>query len=125
MKRGDITIVALIIIVLAWFIFSSLTKNGSEAEAAFATISVDGQFYDKVKLTEEPYEIEIKTDHGYNLLKVSNYGIEMIESDCPDHICIGFGHIHNTSENIVCLPNKVFVEIEGNDSEEGVDAIVS
>lgn len=125
MKRGDMAIVALIVIALAWFGYSSLLGNRSDEEAAFASIYVNGELYDEVALTEEEYEIEIHSERGYNRLKVSNYGIEMVESDCPDHICIGFGHIHSVNEKIVCLPNRIFVEINGADDEEGVDAIVS
>jgi len=130
MKKGDIAITALIIIVLGFFIFSSFGKEHSHAhdeEVAYALIYVDGDLYEKVALTAEEREIEIKTDAGYNLLKVHDYGIEMVESNCPDHICIGFGHIHLVRENIVCLPNRIFVEIQGGDdpNSEGVDAIVS
>lgn len=125
MKRGDLAITALIIIILAWFIFSALGKKHSHEEAAYASIFVDGELYQQVELTEEAYEIEIKTNHGYNVLKVSQHGIEMLESDCPDHICIGFGHIHNPGTNIVCLPNRILVEVNGERDAEGVDAIVS
>jgi hypothetical protein len=125
MKRGDIAITALIIIVLAWFAFSSLGKDHTDDHAAYAAIYVNGELYDHIALTEEEYEFEIKSERGYNLLKVSQYGIEMIESNCPDHICIGFGHIHSSGDNIVCLPNRIFVEIEGSPDSEGVDAIVS
>lgn len=127
MKRGDIAIVALIVIVLSWFGFSFFSNSYSHNHeiAAYASIYVNGELYDEIELTEEEYEIEISSELGYNLLKVSNYGIEMVESDCPDHICIGFGHIHLAHENIVCLPNRIFVEIQGADHSEEVDAIVS
>lgn len=125
MKRGDIMIAALLIVALAWFGYSALGGSRSHEEAAFASIYVNGEHYDTVALTEEEYEIEIRSERGYNRLKVSNYGIEMVESDCPDHICIGFGHVHSVNEKIVCLPNRVFVEIIGPDDEEGVDAFAS
>ncbi len=47
----------------------------------------------------------------------------MTDADCPDKICIQTGEIHQVGRNIVCLPNKVHVEIVGS-SEDGVDAIV-
>lgn len=125
MKRGDMAIAALILIALAWFAYSTLGKNNDHEEAAYASIYVNGEHYDEVMLTAEEYEFEIKTERGYNRLKVSEYGIEMVEADCPDQICIGFGHVHSTNENIVCLPNRVFIEIHGSDDAEGVDAIVS
>ena len=125
MKRGDFAIVALLVIVLSWFGYSLLGGSHSDEHAAFASIYVNGEHYDTVALTEEEYEIEIRSERGYNRLKVSDYGIEMVESDCPDHICIGFGHIHSVNEKIVCLPNRIFVEVLGADNEEGVDAVAS
>lgn len=125
MKRGDIAIAVLILIALAWFAFSALKDSQSFEQAAFASIYVNGEHYDEVALTEEEHEIEIRSERGYNRLKVSNYGIEMLEADCPDQLCIGFGHIHATNEKIVCLPNRIFIEVHGADDSEGVDAIVS
>jgi len=125
MKRGDIAIAAVIVIALAWFAYSSLGGKPKHEEAAFASIYVNGEHYDEVALTKEEYEIEVTTERGYNRLKISNFGIEMVEANCPDQICLGFGHIHSTIENIVCLPNRVFIEIHGSDHSEGVDAIVS
>jgi len=123
MKRGDIAIVALLLVALAWFGYSALGESRSEEKAAFASIYVNGEHYDTVALLKEEYEIEIRSERGYNRLKVSDYGIEMVESDCPDHICIGFGHIHSVNEKIVCLPNRIFVEVLGADNEKGVDAV--
>jgi len=125
MKRGDIAIAALIFIALSWFAYSALGKDNKHEEAAYASIYLNGEHYDEVVLTKEEYEIEISSERGYNRLKISNMGIEMVEADCPDQICLGFGHIHSTSENTVCLPNRILVEIHGADDAEGVDAIVS
>ena len=42
-----------------------------------------------------------------------NYGkIRIIESDCPDKICVKTDFIDSKSEKIVCLPKKLIVEIE-------------
>ncbi|MNJ75300.1 hypothetical protein D3C77_723710 [compost metagenome] len=78
-----------------------------------------------MELTEEEQIIEIETEDGLNILKVHDYGIEMIEADCPDQLCLTFGFVKRNGGTIVCLPHKMIVEIEG-DSGEGddVDAIV-
>ena len=48
----------------------------------------------------------------------------MTRADCPDQLCIHQGPIHIQGETIVCLPNRVVVEITGNDAEEQLDGIV-
>ena len=47
------------------------------------------------------------------------------EASCPDHLCINMGRIRKTGQSIICLPNKVTVEIRGKkESDDGIDAIV-
>ncbi len=46
----------------------------------------------------------------------------MEESSCPDKTCIKQGRIDRPGEIIVCLPNKVTVEITG-EIESGPDAV--
>jgi len=38
----------------------------------------------------------------------------MIEVDCFDNICVQTGFKKNVNESIVCLPNKIVVEIRCN-----------
>ncbi|MFD2117501.1 NusG domain II-containing protein [Paenibacillus yanchengensis] len=125
MKRGDIIIATVLVVALAWFGISAWTGKDNNEHGSHAHIMVDGKHYETVALTDEEQDIEIRTARGYNKLRVSRGGIEMIESDCPDKLCIGFGHVHDVNDTIVCLPNRIFVEITGPDTGEGVDAFVS
>lgn len=45
----------------------------------------------------------------------------MSYSDCKNQICVEDGKISRTNQSIVCLPNKVVVEITG--GEEEFDAV--
>lgn len=125
MKPGDIWIGIVLIVILVGLFMPLFTRDHTE-QASLAIIEVNGEHYDTVALTEETHEIEIKTERGYNVLRISNGGIEMIEADCPDQLCLGFGHIHRNHESIVCLPNRVFVEVTSSmDEGDELDAIVS
>jgi hypothetical protein len=77
-----------------------------------------------VALTKEEQTIEVRTDRGYNILKVHDYGIEMYDADCPDQVCLGFGFITLPKQTIVCLPHRVLVEIASASGEDEVDAYV-
>lgn len=132
MKRGDLVLIsvllaaALIFLVPRWLDGNESEKNHNKPLTA--TITVDGELFKTVDLTEEEQVIEIKTDHGLNILKVHDYGIEMIEADCPDKVCLTFGFVNKSNQSIVCLPHKVLVEVEG--ASEGVnqdeaDAVVN
>ena len=40
----------------------------------------------------------------------------MISADCPDKLCVNQHAISSNGETIVCLPNKVVVEVEDGES---------
>ena len=39
--------------------------------------------------------------------------VRVIEADCPDELDVKQGFIENVGQVIVCLPNRVVVEIKG------------
>ena len=41
--------------------------------------------------------------------------------DCPDKLDVKQGYISKVGEVIVCLPNKLVIEIKGIDDERDVD----
>jgi hypothetical protein len=123
LKRGDVLLILLLAAGLAAF---AIPRFMDGAAGKTAVIEVDGEPYMTVDLSDEGREIEIRTDRGYNLLRVRDGGIEMVEADCPDQLCIGFGHVHRPRETITCLPHRLFVEIIGDAGEEAeLDAVVN
>lgn len=130
MKRGDVLLVGLIVVIALafliprWF-FEDLSEKNHNNNPLVANIKVDGKLVRSVELTEEEQIIEIETEDGLNILKVHDYGIEMIEADCPDQLCLTFGFVKRNGGTIVCLPHKMIVEIEGDPGEgDDIDAIV-
>lgn len=123
MKRGDLLLVGVVLVVALVLIVPRFFGNESSEklhnDQKYALITVDNKEYKKVPLTKEEQMITVETSHGKNVLKVHNNGIEMHEADCADQVCKSFGFITETYETIVCLPNRVLVEIVG--GEEGAD----
>jgi hypothetical protein len=130
MKRGDLGILAVLVICIAiLFAFMWHGEEDDYSGKTFAKISVDGELYQSVELTAELQEIEIRTDRGYNLIRIYDKAVQIQDADCPDRLCVHMGAIRKIGERVVCLPNRVLVEIVGESvqSIEGddVDAIVS
>ncbi len=129
MKRGDRVLIILIVAVItAFFTVQYWQPNQADSLAqgsSYANITLDGQLYRRVELTEQSQEIEIQTERGYDLLQISDFGIRVIESDCPQKICMTYGQIDQSGEVIVCLPNRMLIEIDGWDHQDNeIDAIV-
>ena len=62
-----------------------------------------------------PYEFEISTAHGRNLVRVEHGRIAVIESDCPEQICVRQGYVQESGVPIVCLPHRLVIELEGDE----------
>ena len=84
-------------------IFSSNDGNS-------ATIKIEGEVIENISLSRET-TIKISNSSGYNLIKVSEGAISIVEADCPDKICIKSGKIKNPGEVIACIPHKLIIEI--------------
>lgn len=117
-KKADIIIVCVLVIIsiLPLFVFAT---ESFENKDRYAVIYVDGKKYKEVKLGEDLfYEIETEQARGYNLIVIDGYDITMKEADCFDQICVRQGIIFKIGQSIVCLPNRVFIEITGKEPPE-------
>ena len=105
--------------LLCWLIPRGLGIFAGE-EASQVRITVAGEEYGTYSLSEDQ-RIEI---NDTNVCEIQDGEVHMTEADCPDQLCIHQGSIHIQGETIVCLPNRVTVEITGNDTEEQLDGVV-
>lgn len=86
-------------------------------------ISSDYPHYYLIEYQEEGQDIHImhsehypelpETQH-YNLFMVVNGMVTMEAADCRDQICVRHIPIENARESIICLPNKLVIEIDNN-----------
>ena len=53
---------------------------------------------------------------------VPGRGAHILESNCPAKVCVHAGWISAPGETIACLPNKLLVEIKGEDQK--YDAVI-
>ena len=71
----------------------------------------------------EPYEIELRTDRGVNVIYIEPDGAYVKSADCPDQICVHHEKLTKSAGMpIICLPNRVVVKWTGGGA--GADAVV-
>lgn len=89
-------------------------------DRSYAVVSVGGKVEKKIPLTGQVKRNEyvIETAYGTNFLVVENEQIAMIEANCPDKVCMEPGYIKKPGESLVCLPNRLYVEVQGVSTEE-------
>ena len=109
--RSDIILIGVLLIIsLSVLFFVFLTRE----EGAVADVYVDG-----VKVAEYPLSIDgvYYINNGSNVLVIEDGAAYMREANCPDKFskngCVNTGKISYVGQTIVCLPNKIIVEIVG------------
>ena len=107
---SDIILVAVILIVsLSVLLIVFLAREGGEM-----VVYVDGD-----KVAEYPLSVDgvYYLNNGTNTLVVENGEAYMRDATCPDKYtgngCVNTGRISYVGQKIVCLPNRVIVEIVG------------
>lgn len=108
-KKRDI-ILALMMILLGiagYGVIRLGQKKGSQV-----VIYVDQKEISRYDLDTDTTK-EIQTAKGTNTLVIENGMAYVTDADCPDQVCIRMGKISKTGENIVCLPHKLVIQVEG------------
>lgn len=70
------------------------------------------------ELSEEEWVNIQYSSEDYNVFLCQNGEVSMIESSCPDQICVHHSAICATGENIICLPHKIVIEIISDEDSE-------
>ena len=90
------------------------------SEGAYVKVTVNGSFYGNYPLgIDGTFDI-----NGTNRLTIKDGYAYMEEADCPDGLCMKMGKISRNGQSVICLPNKVVVEIvdeSRNKVDDGVD----
>ncbi|MFA5576205.1 MAG: NusG domain II-containing protein [Tissierellaceae bacterium] len=124
MTRGDkILIVVIVLISLASLGF---VKNGIvNYNEKYISIQVNGKEYKKVIFDNSVIgkTIPVETEFGYNLIEIGDGDVRVIEASCPDKLDVLQGAISKPGEMIVCLPNRLVIEIKGTQETREIDYI--
>lgn len=103
--------VVLVGICMAFYFFG-------RTKGAVAEVTVAGKLYGRYSLEQEQI-IEIQIDGIVtNILSIKDHMADIIEAECPDHLCVHQRAISKEKETLVCLPNQVVVEIKGAEDSE-------
>lgn len=114
MKKGDYIIVILLFAIATGLAYQ-VTVNKDKLFTTAIIVS-DDKVVSEYRI-DASYEkiVEVDEDGHLNILEMKDGKIKMISADCPDQICVHSRPISKNGEMIVCLPNKVYVKIEGSD----------
>ena len=117
-KRNDIILIAavLAVVIIAAALMLLLRQEGD-----MVSVSIEGKTVGEYSLNYDR-TVELKSDNGYNILVIKDGKAYVSEASCPDGICSSHRPIRYGGESIICLPNKVVVEVISQ-SEDTPDVI--
>lgn len=112
-KKKDILLIIVILVVagLAFLLHEVIGGKGANC----VTVKVNGVLEGVYSLAQDQ---EIEINGGSNILVIKNGKADMIEADCPDKLCVKQKAVSKNHESIICLPNKVIVEVDSSENSE-------
>ncbi|MEY8532084.1 NusG domain II-containing protein [Blautia pseudococcoides] len=121
MKKRDIGLIGIVLLIafLCWLI--PYIRGQFTYKEAQLRITVDGEEYGVYSL-EDDQVIHIGDT---NVCVIKDGYVSMTEADCPDHLCMKQKRISKEGGTIVCLPNRVVLEITGDESLDAPDVVAS
>lgn len=114
-KKLDIIIIVTLMVLsfIPEIVFGLMV--GKEYNSTYAEITMAGKLYKNVNLSAHKGKdiIELESKYGNIVVEVKDNNIGIIETTCTDKICMHPEYINKPGESLVCLPNRVMIEIKG------------
>lgn len=109
LKRKPLLILLIILIMCAICTTIILIKSTAQT-GQVVKITSDGRLIELIDLEKSEDKIfTIENELGKNTIKIQDGKISIVESDCPDKICISIGELKSELMPIVCLPHKLII----------------
>lgn len=115
-KVLDITAFIIVLVIIGVFSFFAYTTPKDTA-----VIHVKTESEDFVYPIDTEGTFHFHGPLGNTVVTIKNEAVRVISSPCPEKICIASSPIQRPGTWLACLPNRIFIKIEGK-SEEEVDA---
>ena len=112
-KKKDVVLI-LTVLLIAGAAFGVHEFAGGDG-ADTVTVKVDGKVTGTYPLAKDQ---KIRINGGTNILTIKNGKAKMTDADCPDQLCVHQKAASKNHESIICLPNKVVVEVDGSEESE-------
>lgn len=117
MKRNDWLLLGIVLGAAA--VICALRYFAGDLNPGYVTVEVDGTVTGTYDLAENQ---KIEINGGTNTMEIQDGKVRMADADCPDKLCMHQKAISQSGESIICLPNKVVLQIVSRDKAE-LDAV--
>ena len=127
-KKLDIVLIV-VLMVISFVPYLMLKKNNvvnEDINSNYAIVSVAGKVLKRIELKPDLNdEYLVETAYGNNKIVIRDGAIGIVEADCADGVCVGQGYINKPGQQVVCLPHRLIITIEGKNTEDKSEDIIS
>jgi len=108
-------------IALAIGVATLFSLHAYSAGAGPGEVSVQADGKDYLYPLDRNVEFMVSGPIGETTIQIRNNSVRIADSPCRDKICVAAGWLSHNGQWTACLPNRVFVRVEGG-STAAVDA---
>lgn len=118
MKKGDIVIIV-VGLVSAALVYFGYQLSFDQTTSRLLVVRSEGVIVSELAIdatTQASYTVD--NQYGSNTIIVNNGHVYISEATCCNQICVKDGPIEKIGQSLICLPNRVTVEIMGKSNGE-------
>lgn len=122
LTKGDKVLIIILLVFSIFFAFFTAKKSRGDGKN-YISVQVNGVETKAIKFSDDIIDktLVIETEFGKNVLKFGEDSVEIIEASCRDQICVNQGSINKVGQMIICLPNRLVVEIKAGSENQDID----
>lgn len=117
MKQNDLTLIVVISLLAICWLF--LNNNSTLSNNIAAKVYYENQLILTIDMNQDG-EYDVEGANGKVHIVVMDHKIKVEEENSPKHLCSKQGFISSSNQAIVCLPNKILIRMESDDSLDAV-----
>ena len=121
-KKTPIKAFDIPVIILALAIIFFIAVKVYSGDSASFKIIVRGPDKSWIFPLNAEEQVSVPGPIGDTVVQISGGRAAIISSPCSGQTCVAAGGIYGSRQWSACLPNRVFLLIEGVDSGDGIDA---
>ena len=111
---GDLLVA---LVILAWTALLAVFLIPAPGQALSVQVVLDGEVLLSCRLDELEEPVLLPVEGAYSLtLELSREGVRVAQTTCPGEDCLHMGTISQAGRQIICLPNRLVVTLQGGSS---------
>jgi hypothetical protein len=116
LKLLDYLVIVLCGAAIAFSALQIYSKAGSERK-----VVITGRDGEWIYPLDKDRHVDVEGPIGATVVAIEGGKVRIEDSPCPNKTCVSSGAVSEPGQWVACLPNQVFVRVEGSSSEANAD----